>query len=88
MKHALRMYWLVRGKQNYYIGDKLETESDEVGVDFEYLNWLFDTQKFATKILEEFKLKDKLGGSNMINSNIYITNQSKTILGILPINIK
>ena len=89
MKHALRMYWLVKGKQDYHIGDKLEIEYDEVGIDFEYVNWLFDTKKFAQQIIDAFKLKEYHdNGKNMINSNIFFTNQSKTILGIMPINIK
>jgi len=85
----LRIYWLVKGKQNYQVGDKLETENDEVGIDFEYVNTFFDTRNFAQEILKEFELKDyHNNGKNMVNSNIYFTNQSKTILGIMKINNK
>ena len=88
MKHSLRMYWLVKGKQDYQVGDKLETECDEVGIDFEYVNTFFNTRKFARDIIEEFERKDLHGSKDMINSNIYFTNQSKTILGIMVINKK
>ena len=86
MKHSLRLYWLVKGKQDYQIGDKLITDSDEVGMDFDYLNNFYDTKTLAKRILLEFETKEKIGAGNMINSNIYFTNQSKTILGIMPIN--
>ena len=85
MKHSLRIYWLIKGEQNYKIGDKLETENDEVGLDFKYLNTFFDTEKLAKDIIREFETK-KRNGVNMCNDNIYITNQTKTILGIMPIN--
>ena len=86
MKHALRLYWLVKGKQDYQIGDKLETESDEVGIDFQYLNWFFNSHDLARDIIDEFGCMERIGSANMMNSNIYLTNQSKTILGIIPIN--
>lgn len=81
----LRLYWLVKGEQDFKIGDKLITSDDEYGLDYVHVDETLKTLDLANDIIRAFEIK-KINGVNMCNTNIYLTNQSKTILGIIPIN--
>lgn len=84
--NPLRIYWLVKFDDNLKIGDKLKcVEGDVMGIDYDYLDENFNVKKFVTDIQDEFETKARLR-DNMCNSILYITDQSKTILGMMIIN--
>ena len=87
----LRMYHVIKGKQDVNIGDNIKSilSSKEDFSDYSLLTEDFNTDLFIKDIEGSLKTKEKLDkGLKMYNENVYICSSTGRIYGIIPINKK
>lgn len=56
--------------------------------DFQRLDESFEIDSFVEELDRSLKVKKELGSEKMIDSSLYICNESGTINGMIPINVK
>lgn len=88
---GLRLYHLVKGDQSKInIGDNIKDfMKDKTDFfDFQRLDESFKTEFFVDELITSLKIKKELRSEKMIDSCMYICNESGTIKGMIPINVK
>ncbi len=92
MKRALRLYYLVKGKQEINIGDSIKNILDENNFKkgYDVLDWSLNCNRLED-LIDDIALtirckKMAKNSESVINSNLYLTTTTGIVLGIIPIN--
>lgn len=91
MRRPLRLYYVCKGEQKVNIGDSIKDMLDSWDCkSYDVLDWTLDAERLE-ELLDQVSLDIRCkkmcdNGRKMINSNIYLTTSTGTIVGIIPIN--